>query len=202
MRTTAVRSAVQLLTWSHQIISFFVVFVSLLFLFYITGHWVKDCRASFSPALWQPPLPQHPLTETLQEWDLKEPANPGVYDKFTDVLQVLNGFEIDENLGQSKNVKKKIKKQLRISVSLVASSFLLKIIKFGDRLPFWDTPPAYFSKKNVSALKKNEFVQSSTTELLASEYKKQVFYKSVVVNPLSVSVQPNGKNYDTRKFLI
>lgn len=91
---------------------------------------------------------------------------------------------------------------MRISVSLVASSFLLKIIKFGDRLPFWDTPPAYFSKKNVSALKKNEFVQSSTTELLASEYKKQVFYKSVVVNPLSVSVQPNGKNYDTRKFLI
>lgn len=155
MRTTAVRSVVQLLTWSHQIISFFVVFVSLLFLFYITGHWAKDCRASFTPALWQPPLPQHTLTETLQEWDLREPANPGVYDKFTDVLQVLNGFEIDENLGQSKNVKE-FKKQFRISVSLVASSFLLKVIKFGDRLPFWDTLPAYFSKKNVSALKKKK----------------------------------------------
>ena len=46
---------------------------------------------------------------------------------------------------------------------------------------------------NASALKNIEFVESSITELLESERIKQLPYKPVVVNPLSVSVQPNGK---------
>ena len=54
-------------------------------------------------------------------------------------------------------------------------------------------PPAYYSKNNASALKNIEFVENSITELLESERIKQLFYKPLVVNPLSVSVQPNGK---------
>jgi len=60
-------------------------------------------------------------------------------------------------------------------------------------LPFWDVPPAYCSKNNLSAFKNFEFVECSITELLESERIKQVSYKPVVLNPLSVSVQPNGK---------
>ena len=60
-------------------------------------------------------------------------------------------------------------------------------------MPFWDFPPAYFSKNNASALKNVEFVEGAIKELLKSERIKQVPYKPVVVNLLSVSVQPNGK---------
>ena len=112
---------------------------------------------------------------------------------FTDVLQVLNRFEIDEDLGRNNNVKGNLKKNLEFWVFLGASSFILNVIKFGYRLPFWDVPPAYYSKNNASALKNIDFVENSITELLKSERIKQLSYKPHVVNPLSVSVQPNGK---------
>ena len=54
-------------------------------------------------------------------------------------------------------------------------------------------PPAYYSKNNASALKNIDFVENSITELLESEHIKQLSCKPLVVNPLSVSIQPNGK---------
>ena len=60
-------------------------------------------------------------------------------------------------------------------------------------MPFWDEPPAYYSKKNASTLKSIKFVENSNTELLESERIKQLSSKPLAVNPLSVSVQPNGK---------
>ena len=57
---------------------------------------------AFTPALsassTQPPLPQPPPPQALQESDLREAGNHEEYDKFTDVPQVLNRFEIDEDL--------------------------------------------------------------------------------------------------------
>ena len=74
----------------------------------VTGPKIAGLPA-FAPTLLastrQPPLPQPPLAQTLQELDLKESDNLKEYDKFTDVLQVLTGFEVKENLGWSKNVK-------------------------------------------------------------------------------------------------
>lgn len=138
---------------------------------------------AFTPALSastrQPPLLQLPLPQTLQEPDLKESDNPEEYDKFTDVLQVLNGFEVDENVGQNKNVKGNLKKNLEFGGFIGASSFILNVIKFGYRLPFWDVPPAHYSKNNASALKNFESVESSITELLESERIKQVSYRTL-----------------------
>ena len=45
-----------------------------------------------------------------------------------------------------------------------------------------------------------EFVENSIAELLESERKNQVFYKPVVLNPLSVSVQPKGKKRSILDF--
>ena len=84
-------------------------------------------------------------------------------------------------------MKGNLKENLVFWEFLGASSFILNVIKFGYRLPFWDVPPAYYSKNNLSAF--NEFVESSIAELLESERIKQVS----VLNSLSVSVQPNGK---------
>jgi len=162
----------------------------------ITGPKIAGLPAS-TPALSastsQPPLPQPPPLQKLQEPDLRESDIHEEYDKFTDVLQVLNRFEIDENLGRNNNVKGNLKKNLEFWVFLGASSFILNVINFGYRLPFWDEPPAYYSKKNASTLKSIKFVENSNTELLESERIKQLSSKPLAVNPLSVSVQPNGK---------
>ena len=162
----------------------------------VTGPKIAGPPASI-PALSasssQPPLPQPPPPQTLQEPDLRESDIHEEFDKFTDVLQVLNRFEIDEDLGRNYNVKGNLKKNLEFWVFLGASSFILNVIKFGYRLPFWDVPPAYYSKNNASALKNIDFVENSITELLESECIKQLSYKPHVVNPLSVSVHPNGK---------
>ena len=52
------------------------------------------------------PLPQPPLPQILQEPDFKELDDLEGYNKFADVLQLLNSFEIDDSIGQNKNVKK------------------------------------------------------------------------------------------------
>ena len=122
----------------------------------VTGPKIAGPPAS-TPALSastsQPPLPQPPPPQTLQEPDLRESDIHEEFDKFTDVLQVLNRFEIDEDLGRNNNVKGNLKKNLEFWVFLGASSFILNLIKFGYRLPFWDVPPAYYSKNNASNLK-------------------------------------------------
>ena len=121
----------------------------------VTGLKIAGPPAS-SPALLastrQQPLPQPPLP--LQEPDFKELDDPEGYDNFTNVPQVLNGFEIDENLRQNRNVKGNLKETLEFWEFLGASSFILHVIKFVYRLRFWDVPPTYYSKNNLSALKK------------------------------------------------
>ena len=145
----------------------------------VTGPKIAGPPASIpalSASTSQPPLPQPPPPQTLQEPDLRESDIHEEFDKFTDVLQVLNRFEIDEDLGRNYNVKGNLKKNLEFWVFLGASSFILNVIKFGYRLPFWDVPPAYYSKNNASALKNIDFVENSITELLESERIKQLSY--------------------------
>ena len=111
----------------------------------VTGPKIAGPPASIparSASTSQPPLPQPPPPQTLQEPDLRESDIHEEFDKFTDVLQVLNRFEIDEALGRNNNVKGNLKKNLEFWVFLGASSFILNVIKFGYRLPFWDVPPA------------------------------------------------------------
>ena len=66
-------------------------------------------------------------------------------------------------------MKGNLKKNLEFWGSLGASSLILNVIKFVYRLPFWDPPPAYYSKNNASTLQNFEFVESSITELLESK---------------------------------
>ena len=50
-------------------------------------------------------------------------------------------------------------------------SEILNVIKLGYRLPFWDVPPAYCSKNNLSAFKNFEFAENSIAELLENKKK-------------------------------
>ena len=79
----------------------------------VTGPKIAGPPAStpaFSASTSRPPLPQPPPPQTLQEPDLRQSDIHEEYDKFTDVLQVLNCFENDEDLGWNNNVKGNLKK--------------------------------------------------------------------------------------------
>ena len=83
----------------------------------VTGPKIAGPPASttaLSASTSQPPLPQPTPPQTLQEPDLRESDIHEEFDKFPDVLQVLNRFEIDEDLGRNNNVKGQFKDKFRI----------------------------------------------------------------------------------------
>ena len=60
-------------------------------------------------------------------------------------------------------------------------------------MPFQQTPPGFTSQNNRSALDHSEFVNEAILELLHSGRAVELNRPPDVVNPLSVSIQPNGK---------
>ena len=63
----------------------------------------------------------------------------------------------------------------------------------GYRLPFQQTPPGFTFRNNRSALDHSEFVNKAILELLHSGRVMELDRAPEVVNPLNVSIQPNGK---------
>lgn len=60
-------------------------------------------------------------------------------------------------------------------------------------MPFLQIPPAFTSRNNKSALDHSEFVNDAILELLNTARVMELYKPPHVVNPLSVSIQPNGK---------
>ena len=78
--------------------------------------------------------------------------------------------------------------------SIGAPKYILSVICEGYRLPFQQTPPGFTSRNNRSALDHSEFVNEAILELLHSGRVMELNSPPDVVNPLSVSIQPNGTN--------
>ena len=89
------------------------------------------------------------------------------------------------------------KGRLRINVnfweSIDASQFVLSVIKEGYRIPFYYTPTPVYLQNNKSSLQNSDFVFSAISELLKVGSVVECPFPPVVINPLSVSIQPNGK---------
>ena len=77
--------------------------------------------------------------------------------------------------------------------SIGASHFVLSVIREGYKIPFYYTPTSVFLPNNKSALHYADFVVGAITALLKVGSVVQCPCPPVVVNPLSVSIQPNGK---------
>ena len=69
----------------------------------------------------------------------------------------------------------------------------MSIIENGYRLPFISLPLAVKLRNNKSARIHADFVDQAVLELLNSDRVRMVNERPVVVNPLSLSVQPCGK---------
>ena len=89
-----------------------------------------------------------------------------------------------------------VKGRLRVNVdfweSIGASQFILSVMKEGYKIPFYYTPTSVILH-NKSALQNSDFVLSTITELLKIGSVVECPFPPVAVNPLSVSIQPNGK---------
>ena len=88
---------------------------------------------AYSASINLQPFPQPPLPQILREPDFKELDDLEDYNKFADVLQVLKSLEIDESIGQNKNVKSKFKK---IRILGVYRCFIFYIKRNQIRLSF------------------------------------------------------------------
>ena len=90
-----------------------------------------------------------------------------------------------------------VKGRLRVNVSfwetIGASQFIVSVIREGYKIPFYYTPTSVHLQNNNSTLNYCDFVVSAITELLKVGSVVECPFPPVVVNPLSVSVQSNGK---------
>ena len=90
-----------------------------------------------------------------------------------------------------------IKSRLRVNVSfretISTSQFILIVIREGYKIPFYYTPTLVHLQNNNSTLSYSDFVISAITELLKVGSVVECPFPPVVINPLSVSVQSNGK---------
>ena len=94
-------------------------------------------------------------------------------------------------------VKSRLRINVRFSEGIGASQFILSVIREGLKIPFYYTPTSVYQQNNNSALTYSDFVVSAITELLKVGSAVECPFPPVVVNPLSVSVQSNGK----KKFI-
>lgn len=91
------------------------------------------------------------------------------------------------------NVKGNLKKHSSYWKNVLhANDFIMNVIDFGYRIPFFSDPPSVFLKNNRSALQHSEFVENSIQELLSKNCITEVKC-TFVVNPLTVSVNSSGK---------
>ena len=141
-----------------------------------------------------------PLTNrgTLERFGSDEYRN--VVDSFssfvgieeTDLLErsyVLDYFEGSESV----IVKGRLRANVQFWESISASLFVLSVIREGYKIPFYYTPTSVFLPNNKSALRIADFVLCVITELVKVGSVVQCPCPPVAVNPLYVSIQPNGK---------
>ena len=90
-------------------------------------------------------------------------------------------------------VKGRLRRHVQFWRSIGAPRYVLSVICEGYRLPFLQIPPPFTSQNNKSALDHSEFVNDAILELLNTARVMELYKPPHVVNPLSVSIRPNGK---------
>lgn len=92
------------------------------------------------------------------------------------------------------SVKGKLKENVNFwEHTIQANEFILNVIKEGYKIPFLSPPEPVKLKNNASALQHVKFVKSAISELLDSGCIVEQSSRPFCVNPLSVSVNKNGK---------
>ena len=122
------------------------------------------------------------------------PQNETVTKNFADVVaEVREYYEYHQAELTMPNVKGSLKNHLEFFKTIGASKFILDVIANGYKLPFLHIPKRAFFNNNKSSITHGEFVSEAISELLVSDRIREIEYPPHVINPLSVSVQPDDK---------
>ena len=90
-------------------------------------------------------------------------------------------------------VKNRLRNHIDFWRKIGTNQFILDTILYGYKIPFYSLPPTSESKNNKSALQNCVFVREAISDLLDKGLIQKCDYVPKVVNPLSVSIQNNGK---------
>lgn len=111
---------------------------------------------------------------------------------FPDVVFDYSDYEQnDGNCGIS--VSGRLKRHAHFWREIGAPDFILETIENGYTIPFFDIPPVQCSHNNKSAIIHSEFVSEAISELINLGSIDICDRPPHVINPLTVSVQSNGK---------
>ena len=103
-----------------------------------------------------------------------------------------NLFENEQGLAVPV-VKGRLKAHFQFWVDIGAPPWVLETISSGYFIPFDSTPPSVCLPNNRSALDHHDFVSSAVSDLLKLGLVSEVSALPTVINPLSVSVNSEGK---------
>ena len=90
-------------------------------------------------------------------------------------------------------VKGSLERNVAFWEHIGASRFIRDTIVFGYKIPFIYTPPVASFGNNRSAIQHSKFVEQAISDLLVAGSVVECGCAPTVVNPLSVSIQANGK---------
>ena len=152
----------------------------------------------------EPSCPTEPVLILQAAPHLVEPEQDQLtMDSKTDVgghdflheLSEVNTFSEFDNMtiDGDVHVKGSLRRNIEFWKSIGTSRFILSVISEGYCLPFDSTPGNVMFRNNRSSLNHCEFVEEAIGELVSSHRVIEVNKSPWVVNPLTVSIQPNGK---------
>jgi len=90
-------------------------------------------------------------------------------------------------------VKGRHRAHLSFWVQIGKPAWVLETVRSGYVIPFESTPPSICLPNHRSALDHSDFVSSAVCDLLKLELISEVLTPPKVINPLSVSVNSEGK---------
>ena len=137
-------------------------------------------------------------TDPLSEPTVNPVQSSNVFDdEVADIAQVhcdseLFEFELSTS-SPSVNVKGNLRRNFDFWKRIGTPSFILNVIDRGYLLPFISFPEPAVFKNNRSSLSHADFVEGAIRDLVETGRVLHTKVPPRVVNPLSVSVQPNGK---------
>ena len=131
----------------------------------------------------------HPEQEVLPMEDQSDRGNNVLF------AQLKEACEFEESSGTAfSQVKGSLRRHVEFWRSIGAPRYILSVyICEGYRLNFQQIPHGFTSLNNRSALDHSEFANEAILELLHSGRVMELNRPPDVVNPLRVSIQPNGK---------
>lgn len=91
------------------------------------------------------------------------------------------------------SVRGRLKQNIEFWVNIGAPEFILDIINNGYKIPFVTTPLPCLLKNNASSLNHENFVKKAIADLESNNLIERCSRPPIIVNPLTVSVQSNGK---------